>query len=728
MQYSIEHEVPGRLRIRLNGVVRDEDVDPLSRVLLDCPAITRATVYPRIGSVALVYGTLGTNDARARVLDHLDGLDSSQLDAVRSDYTYALATRTHGLALGLATLTGGFLARRILLPAPLAMVYALWQYRRFLCAAIKSLKGGKLGVPTLDAAAIAAAFAQGDATTASETMFLLDVGELMEDYTRARSENELIYSLLAVSDMAARIERSQEVPVPATELAEGDLIVVRTGQPVPIDGTVTKGTAMVNQAALTGEPLPVERTKGDSVYAGTAVDEGEVFVRVDRTADKTRLRSIVSLVEQSEGQRSQTEERRERLADSIVPWNFLLAAAVALVTRDVTKTAASLMVDYSCALKLTGSVSVLSAMSEGARHGFTVKGSRHFEQIAQADTIVFDKTGTLTEAVPRVRKVMALNGYRRDQVLRLSACLEEHYPHPVARAVVRAAAEKNLRHRERHAEVEYVVAHGLASTLEGMRVVLGSRHFVMGDEHVRLADGQQESIRIEMDGLSTLYLAVDGELKGVIGIEDPLKEGAAEAVRDLRSLGFEHIVMLTGDNRQSAARIAQEAGITEWQANMLPEDKHRYVRQLRLQGRRVVMVGDGVNDSPALREANVGVAMAAGTAITREVADVTLTDSDLSSLVRLRKLSMGLMERLDSSFRAIMLWNSGLLALGIGGAITPQASSLLHNASTIALGARATRTYLRDGATIEAPLSPKGAEHRHPDSAMVRDSHGKTRR
>ena len=694
MQYTIEHQIPGRMRIRLNGAIRMQDVDPLSKVLSDSPAILETTIYPRIGSVALVYETLEEDAARARVLAFLDEVDTTKLDAARSDYTYALGTRTHNLALDVATHVGGFLVRRILLPAPFDLIYAVWQYRKFLFAALKSLASGRLDVPTLDAAAIAAAFAQGDTRTASGTMFLLDVGESMEDYTRAHSETELIYSLLAVPELAARIEHGQEASVPATELAEGDLIVVRTGQPVPIDGTVTKGTAMVNQAALTGEPLPVERAEGDSVYAGTAVDEGEIFVRVSKPADKTRLRSIVSLVEQSGEQRSESEERRERLANGIVPWNFLLAAIVALVTRDPAKIAASLMVDYSCALKLTGSISVLSAMSEGARNGFTVKGSRYFEEIAQADTIVFDKTGTLTEAVPHVMKVIAFNGYRRDQVLRLSACLEEHYPHPVARAVVRAAAEKNLKHRERHAEVEYVVAHGLVSSLEGMRVVLGSRHFVMGDEHVQVSDEQREKILRETEGLSALYLAVDGELKGVIGIEDPLKDGAAEAVRDLRALGFEHIVMLTGDNKQSAGRAAMAADITEWQADMLPEDKHSYVRKLRQEGRRVVMVGDGVNDSPALREANVGVAMAAGTAIAREVADVTLTESDLVSLVRLRKLSMGLMDRLDTSFRSIMVWNSLLLALGIGGAITPQTSSLLHNVSTISLGAYAKRAYL----------------------------------
>ena len=478
---------------------------------------------------------------------------------------------------------------------------------------------------------------------------------------------------------------------------EGDTIVVRTGQSMPIDGTVLAGCAMVNQATLTGEPIAVERVEGDSVFAGTTVEEGEVYVRVDKAAGRTRLRSIVSLVEQSEAHRSVSEEKRERLANSIVPWNFLLAAAVAVLTRNPTKVAASLMVDYSCALKLTGSVSVLSAMSEGARLGFTVKGSRHFEEIALADTIVFDKTGTLTEAVPRVRDVIAFNGYRRDQVLRLSACLEEHYPHPVARAVVSAAAERNLKHRERHAKVDYVVAHGLVSSLDDMRVVIGSRNFVIDDEHVSITDEEQARIESETHGLSTLYLAVDGELKGIIAIEDPLKEGAARAIGDLRSLGLDHIIMLTGDNAQAAGRVADQAGIDEWRAEMLPEDKHALIRELRAQGRRVVMVGDGVNDSPALREANVGIAMAAGTAIAREVADVTLTSSDLDAIVRLRRLSQGLMARLDQSFGAIMAWNSALLALGIAGAISPQASSLAHNLSTVALGARATRPYVATG-------------------------------
>ena len=691
MWYRIEHEVPGRLRVRLNGSVVAADIDALSQTVLACPRVTDVTVYPRIGSLVVRYEGVG---ARDQVIDHLAHIDASMLDAVRAEGALVLAPRTHSLLLDIADLVGGFFTRKWFLPAPLRALWTLWHYRGFIKAALRSLAKPRLDVPVLDASAIGVSLVQRDVATASETMFLLDLGETLEDYTKAKSQNELIYSLLAVPETAQRIHGKQEETVPATELAEGDLIVLRTGQPVPIDGVVERGVAMVNQAALTGEPLAVERTEGDDVYAGTAIEEGEVYVRVRASAGHTKLRSIVTLVEQSASMRSKTQERRERLADAIVPWNFLLAGIVALVTRDITKVAASLMVDYSCALKLTGSISVLTAMSESARLGFTVKGSKHFEHVAEADTIVFDKTGTLTEASPRVAKVIGMNGWSRTRVLRLAACLEEHYPHPVARAVVNAAAEANLKHREHHAEVEYVVAHGLASTLNGARVVIGSRHFVVEDEGVAVSKELHERINAEMDGLSSLYLAYDGELVGVLGIEDPLKPGAAEAVADLRSLGFEHIVMLTGDNLAAVQRVAAAAGITEFKANMLPEQKHAYVEQLKREGRHVIMVGDGVNDSPALSTADVGVAMAAGTAIAREVADITLTSSDLQSLVTLRRISQGLADRFDRSFRTIMGFNSALLALGIGGVITPQTSSLLHNASTVALGTAASRRYI----------------------------------
>lgn len=692
MRFSIEHEVPGRVRVRLGGRIAPRDVDPLAAVVMSAPGASDVRIYPRMGSIAVAFEP--TDEARRGVLAHLRGIDQAALDEARSECAVQLANREQELLLQIADHVGAHYLRRALLPRPLRMLRILWHYRTFLSAAARSLGRSRLDVPVIDAAAIAAALAQGDVPTAGSTMFLLDLQGILEDYTRASSENELIYSLLATPELAMRVRGHEEERVPASALEEGDLVVLRAGSAVPIDGTVERGVAMVNQAALTGEPLAVERTEGDDVYAGTRVEEGEAYVRVRKAANKTRLRSIVSLVEQAGELRGETQERRDRLADAIVPWNLLLAALVAVTTRSIVKTTAALMVDYSCALKLTGSISVLAAMSEGARRGFTVKGSRHFEAVSRADTIVFDKTGTLTDATPRVGKVLGFDGWRRDRALRLAACLEEHFPHPVARAVVNAAAEQGLRHRERHAEVEYVVAHGIASSLDGRRVVIGSRHFVLEDEGVAVTEDQLARIRRELDGASVLYLAVDGVLVGALGVDDPLKPEAADAVRELRRLGFEHVVMLTGDSEGAARRAAEAAGIDEYRWGMLPEEKHAYVEGLRAKGHHVLMVGDGVNDSPALACADVGVAMAGGTAIAREVADITLSSGGLWSLVELRQLSQGLMRRFDSTFVRIMTLNSLLLALGIGGVITPQLSSLVHNASTTAFGMASARRYL----------------------------------
>ena len=692
MRYTIVNDIPGRLRLKLAGTVPPADVEPLRLALERGASVTGAHVYPRIGSVALAYDA-AREGAREEALNWVGLVDAAAVDAERKNCAGALAPRTDDLLMDIAELVGFHYMRRWFLPAPVRAVWTVWSYRKFLLAGLRSLLNGRLDVPVLDAAAVGISFVKGDFVTAGSTMFLLNIGEALEDYTKARSQHELIYSLLALPETAQRIEGQAEVSVPAGELAEGDLVVIRTGMPVCVDGTVERGVAMVNQATLTGEPLAVERGVGDSVYAGTACEDGEIYVRVTHGAGGTKLRSIVSMVEQSEGLKSETEGRRERLANAIVPWNFLLAGAVALATRSLVKTSAALMVDYSCALKLTSSISVLSAMSQSAKAGFTVKGSRHFEEIAAADTIVFDKTGTLTEATPELACVMPFDGWRRDQVLRLAACLEEHFPHPVARAVVAAAEDKSLKHRERHAEVEYVVAHGIASSLDGKRVVIGSKHFVVEDEHVAVSDEQAAQIAGQTEGLSSLYLAVDGRLVGVLAIADPIKPGVAEAIADLRRLGFEHIVMLTGDNEVAAKRIADAAGITEFEANLLPENKHAYVEGLRAAGRRVVMVGDGVNDSPSLSAANVGVAMGNGTAIAKEVADVTLTQSDLASIVRLRRLSGELMDRLDSAFAKVMYFNSALLALGIAGVISPQLSSLLHNTSTVVFSVNDARAY-----------------------------------
>lgn len=696
MNYTIQHEVPGRVRVKLAGRVPEADIDALTRTLRQHPVIQKATVYPRTGSLAVEFEPA----ARDRALAVIAAIDRTAVDEARRDCTVALAPRTNSLLMDIATLLGGHLARRWFLPAPLSTIYTVWSYRGFLKAALASLAGARLDVPVLDAAAIGISFLKRDWRTAASTMLLLNLGELLEDYTRAQSQNQLIYSLLDVPDYAQLIpcgdptlRGAEERRVQASSLVAGDLIVVRTGMPIPVDGTVEWGCAMVNQSTLTGEPLAIERSAGDDVFAGTAVEDGEAYVRVRAAATDTKLRSIVSLVEQSEALKAESLSRREHMADAFVPWNFLLAAGVYLKTRSLVRTSAALMVDYSCALKLTGAISVLTAMSQSAREGFTVKGSKHFEAFATADTIVFDKTGTLTAAAPQVADVLSFDGWDRTQVLRFSACLEEHFPHPVARAVVNAAAEAGLEHRERHAEVEYLVAHGIASSLDDKRCVIGSEHFVVEDEGVTIADDVRALIEEKLDGLSKLYLAVDGVLKGAIGIQDPLKPDAPEALAQLRALGFEHIVMLTGDNANAAARIAGKAGIDEFRADLLPEDKHTVIEQMRAAGRRVVMVGDGVNDSPALSAANVGVAMGSGTAIAKEVADITLTDGDLASLVVLRRLALGLEERMDASFSEVIGLNSLLLAGGVAGIIAPQVSSLIHNGSTVFLSARNARAY-----------------------------------
>ena len=565
----------------------------------------------------------------------------------------------------------------------------------FLRAALHELAQPRLTVPVLDASAIGISFVKRDVDTAGQTMFLLNVGELLEDYTRAMSENELINSLLDVPDKAQKVVGDTEVSVAATELEPGDLVAVRTGMSICIDGVVEQGSAMVNQATLTGEPLAVERSVGDDVFAGTVVEDGSILVRVRANTAQTKLRSIVSLVQTADSLKSEGQSHMEDLANKIVPWNFLLAGLVALTTRSLIKTSAALMVDYSCALKLTGSVAVMTAMSDAAKMGVMVKGAKYFESFAKADTIVFDKTGTLTEAQPRLACVLTTDGWSEDEVLRLSACLEEHFPHPVARAVVNAALERGLEHRERHAAVEYIVAHGIASSIEGRRAIIGSAHFIFEDEGAQLESDIKEQIELQMQGLSPLYLAVDGTVVGVLGIEDPLKSGVREAIADLHALGVKHVVMLTGDSERTAERIAREAGVDEFKAELLPEDKYAYVERIKSEGRHVAMVGDGVNDSPALGLADVGLAMGGGSDIAKEVADIILTDTDLAAIVRLRRMSQGLIDRLTSSYSKVMLTNSALLALGITGAITPQASSLLHNGSTIAYSLSNAKAYLR---------------------------------
>ena len=691
MRFSIISEIPGRTRLQLAGPVPESDLDALLKLSGEIDGVRKVRVYGRIGQMALEYD----EPRRDAVLAAVGALDAQAIADAKSGYVMQLEPRKHKLVMDLATLVGAHYVRRWFLPTPLRAVFVVAGYMAFLRAALRELAQPRLTVPVLDASAIGISFVKRDVDTAGQTMFLLNVGELLEDYTRAMSENELINSLLDVPDKAQKVVGDTEVSVAATELEPGDLVAVRTGMSICIDGVVEQGSAMVNQATLTGEPLAVERSAGDDVFAGTVVEDGSILVRVRANTAQTKLRSIVSLVQTADSLKSEGQSHMEDLANKIVPWNFLLAGLVALTTRSLIKTSAALMVDYSCALKLTGSVAVMTAMSDAAKMGVMVKGAKYFESFAKADTIVFDKTGTLTEAQPRLACVLTTDGWSEDEVLRLSACLEEHFPHPMARAVVNAAGERGLEHRERHAAVEYIVAHGIASSIEGRRAIIGSAHFVFEDEGAQLESDIKERIESQMQGLSPLYLAVDGTVVGVLGIEDPLKPGVREAIADLHALGVKHVVMLTGDSERTAERIAREAGVDEFKAELLPEDKYAYVEQIKREGRRVAMVGDGVNDSPALGLADVGLAMGGGSDIAKEVADIILADTDLAAIVRLRRMSQGLIDRLTSSYSKVMLTNSALLALGIAGAITPQTSSLLHNGSTIAYSLNNAKAYLR---------------------------------
>lgn len=690
MKFSIIKEIPGRARLKLAGPVPEGDLDALIKLAKEIDGVHRVQLYGRIGQMSVDFDV----PKRTCVLDALCEIDADKIAEAKSGYSVQLEPRTHALFMDLAVMIGARYARKWFLPAPIRAVITVASFLPFLRAALRELSHARLTVPVLDASAIGISFVKRDFNTAAQTMFLLNVGELLEDYTRAMSENELINSLLDVPDKAQKVEGDTETTVSAAELVTGDLVAVRTGMSICIDGVVEQGTAMVNQATLTGEPLAVERTVGDDVFAGTVVEDGDILVRVRANTSQTKLRSIVSLVEAADSLKSEGQSRMENLANKIVPWNFLLAGIVALTTRSIVKTSAALMVDYSCALKLTGSIAVMTAMSNAAKAGVMVKGAKYFEAFAKADTIVFDKTGTLTEAQPKLARVLSTDGWTEEEVLRFAACLEEHFPHPVARAVVNAAQERGLEHRERHAAVEYIVAHGIASSLEDKRVVIGSKHFVFEDENAHLDSDAIARVEAEMEGLSPLYLAVDGEVVGVLGIEDPLKAGVKEAIAQLHELGFKHIVMLTGDSERTAARIAAEAGVDEFHADLLPEDKYAYVDRIKTEGRHVAMVGDGVNDSPALGRADVGLAMGGGSDIAKEVADIILSDTDLQAVVRLRKMSQGLVDRLNGSYSKVMVTNSALLALGIAGVITPQTSSLLHNASTILYSVNNTKAYL----------------------------------
>ena len=540
----------------------------------------------------------------------------------------------------------------------------------------------------LDGASISACLIQKNYNTAGTVMFLLSVSGLLEDYTRARTRAALTDSLAIKADQVWLAGKDADTLIPMSQLQVDDCIRVRTGSVIPVDGQITEGEAYINEASMTGEPLAVMKSAGASVFAGTVVEEGSVVIKVRKLSSDTKISKIIELIDNSENLKAGVQSKAERLADSIVPYSFLAFGLTLLFTRNVTKAVSVLMVDYSCAIKLSTPIAVISAIKEAADDDVTVKGGKYLEEYALADSIVFDKTGTLTNAEPVLEKVIALGDYSEAETLKIAACLEEHFPHSVARAIVKGAADRDIDHAEEHAEVQYIVAHGISTTLHGKRAIIGSRHFVCEDEGIEITDEQQAEIDEKSGACSVVYLAVGDKLTGALCISDPPRPEAEEAVKQLKEAGITNIVMLTGDSAKAAEITAQKLGISDFRAQVLPEDKHRYVQQLKEHGHRVIMVGDGINDAPALAAANVSVAMSDASDIAKETADITVRGADLTQLAAIRQLSEKLMHRINSNYRFILLFNSVLLLSGAFGLLQPSASALLHNASTMAICAK----------------------------------------
>ena len=590
---------------------------------------------------------------------------------------------------------------KLFLPAPVTAAIALARSVRYLREGLSALLRGQLSVAVLDATAVTVSMARGDFATAGSVMFMLRLGEILEEWTHKKSVADLAGAMSLHVEQVWLKTGEAETLVPIQTVKAGDEIVVRTGSLIPLDGRVVAGEAMVNQASLTGEPLPVAKREGSLVYAGTVAEEGTCVIRVEKESGSGRYDRIVRMIEESEKLKSTAEDKAARLADRLVPYTLGGTLLTYLLTRDANKTLAVLMVDFSCALKLAMPIAVLSAMRESSTHHISVKGGRFLEAVAQADTVVFDKTGTLTRAMPTVAKVVPFGGRDEAEMLRLAACLEEHYPHSMANAVVEEAKRRGLTHEEYHSQVQYVVAHGISSMVEGKRVLIGSAHFVFEDEGCRVPEGERAKFDALPAAYSHLYLCIAGELAAAICIHDPLRREAKDAIRALHALGIGKVVMMTGDNRRTAEAVAAEVGVDEFYAEVLPEDKAAFIRGEKAAGRTVIMIGDGVNDSPALSEADAGIAISTGAAIAREIADITVASEDLFALVTLRRLSGELMKRIQHNYRFIVGFNFSLIVLGVLGILPPTASALLHNMSTLGISLKSMTELLPDGGAQE---------------------------
>ena len=657
--------------------------DVLEAYLNHHDAIEKATVYERTGDVVLYY--------RGRRADAVQALSRYKFDQPELD---ALVTTADSRKLNqeyqekMCDLVAGHFFRKLFLPAPIRAAYTVWRSIAFVWKGVRCLLRRRLEVEVLDALSIGVSVLRGDFSTAGSVMFLLNLGSLLEEWTRKKSLDDLARSMALNVDKVWVRSQGTEVLLPLTKVQPGDEIVVRSGNMVPLDGTVIEGEAMVNQAALTGESMPVRKAKGATVYAGTVVEEGECVFLAKAAGGANRYDKIVAMIEESEKLKSSTENRALELADKLVPWCLAGTVVTYALTRNVTRAISILMVDFSCALKLSMPLAVLSAMRECGTAHITVKGGKYLEALAKADTIVFDKTGTLTRATPQVVDIIPFSNSEKDDVLRLAACLEEHFPHSMANAVVRAAREQGLAHEEMHSEVEYIVAHGIASRVGGERVVIGSHHFVFEDEHCIVPADEQEKFDRMPAEYSHLYMAASGQLVGVICIADPLRPEAASVLRQLHKLGIRNTVMMTGDSYRTAEAIARQVGVDQFFAEVLPEDKANFVQKAKAEGCTVVMIGDGINDSPALSAADIGIAINSGAAIAREIADVTIKADSLEELVTLKTIANALQHRVSSNYRFVLSFNSTLIALGALGILQPAASAMLHNLSTIGISLR----------------------------------------
>ena len=657
--------------------------DVLEAYLNHHDAIEKATVYERTGDVVLYY--------RGRRADAVQALSRYKFDQPELD---ALVTTADSRKLNqeyqekMCDLVAGHFFRKLFLPAPIRAAYTVWRSIAFVWKGVRCLLRRRLEVEVLDALSIGVSVLRGDFGTAGSVMFLLNLGSLLEEWTRKKSLDDLARSMALNVDKVWVRSQGTEVLLPLTKVQPGDEIVVRSGNMVPLDGTVIEGEAMVNQAALTGESMPVRKANGATVYAGTVVEEGECVFLAKAAGGANRYDKIVAMIEESEKLKSSTENRALELADKLVPWCLAGTVVTYALTRNVTRAISILMVDFSCALKLSMPLAVLSAMRECGTAHITVKGGKYLEALAKADTIVFDKTGTLTRATPQVVDIIPFSNSEKDDVLRLAACLEEHFPHSMANAVVRAAREQGLAHEEMHSEVEYIVAHGIASRVGGERVVIGSYHFVFEDEHCIVPADEQEKFDRMPAEYSHLYMAASGQLVGVICIADPLRPEAASVLRQLHKLGIRNTVMMTGDSYRTAEAIARQVGVDQFFAEVLPEDKANFVQKTKAEGRTVVMIGDGINDSPALSAADIGIAINSGAAIAREIADVTIKADSLEELVTLKTIANALQHRVSSNYRFVLSFNSTLIVLGALGILQPAASAMLHNLSTIGISLR----------------------------------------